>query len=173
MNAACYDANVLLMVFDNRWTSMTGHQPTPSTEESIDGIPQRNVDIAKLLKSMGTKWVRKVNPFEPRKVERAVIQALKQSGFKAIVVEGECGLQSAKRNRRLSLKPEVTYQINAEKCKMCDVCFVDFGCPAIVMQKDDDDSDIYVIDRGLCDQCGACSSVCISDAIEAHPVGKD
>jgi TPP-dependent indolepyruvate ferredoxin oxidoreductase alpha subunit len=121
---------------------------------------------------MGTKWVRKVDPFEPLKVERAVRQGLKQPGFKAIVVEGECGLQSARRNRKLAIKPEVSYEINAEKCNMCDVCFVDFGCPAIVMQKGAGDSEFYSIDQGLCDQCGACISVCSSDAIEAHPAGE-
>jgi len=173
LNAAYYDANVLLMVFDNRWTSMTGHQPTPSTEETTDGKPLKNVDIAKLLRSLGTKWVRTVNPFEPDKMEAVIKGGLKKTGFRAIVAEGECGLQSARRNRILGIEPKVTHHIDTEKCKMCDICFVDFGCSAIVLRQAEDGSDIYAIDPGLCTQCGACVSVCPLDAIVASPSGRE
>lgn len=173
LNAAYHDANVLLMVFDNRWTAMTGHQPTPSTEETTDGKPLRNVDIAKLLRGLGVKWVKTVNPFQPDKVEAVIKAGLKKPGFKAIVAEGECALQSARRNSVLGVKPKVTYHIDTEKCKMCDICFVDLGCPAIVAQQAEDGSDIYAIDPGLCTQCGACISVCPSDAIVASPCGRE
>jgi len=173
LNAAYYDANVLLMVFDNRWTAMTGHQPTPSTEETTNGKSLRNVDIAKLLRSLGTKWVRTVNPFEPDKMEAVIKEGLKKTGFRAIVAEGECGLQSARRNRILGIEPRLTYHIDTEKCKMCDICFVDFGCSAIVLRQAEDGSDIYAIDPGLCTQCGACVSVCPFDAIVTSPSGRE
>lgn len=168
LNAAYYDANVLLIVLDNRWTAMTGHQPTPATQETVDGKSVRHVDIAKLLRGLGVKWVREVNPFKPDKVEALVKQALKKPGFKAIVTKGECTLQRGRRDRILRVEPEVTYQIEAEKCKMCDICFADFGCPAIVLRQGEDGSDIYAIDPGLCNQCGACASVCPFGAIVAR-----
>ena len=167
LNAAYYEADVLLMVFDNRWTAMTGHQPTPSTEEMTDGKPLENVDIPKILRSLGVKWVRTVNPFEPDKVEKLTKQALKKPGFKAIVAQGECTLQSARRNRILGVKPKLTYRIHTEECKMCDICYADFGCPAIGIHQAGDSSGIYAIDPGLCTQCGACASVCPSGAIVA------
>jgi indolepyruvate ferredoxin oxidoreductase alpha subunit len=168
LNAAYYDANVLLIVLDNRWTAMTGHQPTPATQETPDGESVRHVDIAKLLRGLGVKWVREVNPFKPDKVEALVKQALKKPGFKAIVTKGECTLQRGRRDRILRVEPEVTYQIEAETCKMCDICFADFGCPAIVLRQGEDGSDIYAIDPGLCTQCGACASVCSFGAIVAR-----
>jgi len=168
LNAAYYDANVLLIVLDNRWTAMTGHQPTPSTQETPDGKSIRYVDIAKLLRGLGVTWVKEVNPFKPDKVEAVVKEALRKPGFKAIVTKGECTLQRGRRNRILGAEPKVTYHIDTEKCKMCDICFADFGCPAIVLRQAKDGADMYEIDPGLCTQCGACASVCSFGAIVAR-----
>jgi indolepyruvate ferredoxin oxidoreductase alpha subunit len=165
LNAAYHDANVLLIVADNRWTAMTGHQPTPSTEETTDGKTIKNVDISKLLRGLGVKWVRRVNPFELRKVEKTIKDGLKEPGFKAVVVEGECALQSARRNTILGIERETIYQIDRGKCEMCDVCFVDFGCPAITIRQAEDAENIYAIDPGLCTHCGTCVSVCNFGAI--------
>lgn len=173
LNAAYHDADVLLMVFDNRWTAMTGHQPTPSTVETPDGKSLKHLDIATLLKSLGVKWVRTVNPFEPDKMETVLKEGLEEPGFKAIVSQGECALQSTRRKRTLGVKPKVTYHIDTEKCSMCDICFVDFGCPAIVVRQADDGSKIYAIDQGLCTQCGACASVCPFGAIIASAAGRE
>jgi indolepyruvate ferredoxin oxidoreductase alpha subunit len=167
LNAAYHDANVLLIVLDNRWTAMTGHQPTPSTQETPAGESVRHIDIAKLLRGLGVTWVRTVNPFRPNKVEALVKTALKRPGFRAIVTKGECTLQQERRKTVLGIRPQVTYQIDSEKCKMCDICFADFGCPAIVLRQGEHGSDMYQIDPGLCTQCGACASVCPFGAIVA------
>jgi indolepyruvate ferredoxin oxidoreductase alpha subunit len=171
LNAAYYDANVLLVVVDNRWVAMTGHQPTPSTEETTDGKPVKNIDITELLIGLGVKWVRKVNPFELSETEKTIKDALKESGFKAVVAEGECAIQSVRRDNKLKVKQEKNYQIDVEKCKMCDVCYVDFGCPAIVMRRPEKGENFYAIDEGLCTQCGACAYVCKSEAITSNSGG--
>ena len=146
---------------------MTGHQPTPSTAETTDGKTLNHIDIAKLLKSLGVEWVGKANPFEPDKMVRVIKQALKRSGFKAIVAEGECALQCERRNRALNIQPEVTYKIDPDLCKKCGICFADFGCTAIVKSQADDGSELCSIDSGLCTQCGACAHVCPTHAIVA------
>lgn len=167
LNAAYHEANVLLIVLDNRWTAMTGHQPTPSTRETHDGQSLEHVDIPKLLGALGVKWVKEVDPFKTDRVEAVVKEALKRPGFRAIVTKGECTLQRTRRDRVLGVEREVSYQIDIEKCKMCDICFADFGCPAIVLQRGEDGSDIYQIDSGLCNCCGACVSVCPFGALVA------
>jgi indolepyruvate ferredoxin oxidoreductase alpha subunit len=173
MNAAYYDAHVLLIVLDNRWTAMTGHQPTPSTQETPDGKSVRHVDIPKLLRGLGVTWVKSVNPFRPDRVEAVVKEALKQPGFKAMVTKGECMLQRSRRNRILGVEPEITYRIDPDKCRMCDICFADFGCPAIVLRQGDDGGDMYHIDAGLCTQCGACARVCPFGAIVGGKVRRE
>jgi indolepyruvate ferredoxin oxidoreductase alpha subunit len=101
-------------------------------------------------------------------VEALIKEALKRPGFKAIVTKGECTLQQERRKRVLGIRPQVTYQIDSEKCTMCDICFADFGCPAIVLRQGADVSDMHQIDPGLCTQCGACASVCPFGAIMAR-----
>lgn len=165
LNAAYHEANVLLIVLDNRWTAMTGHQPTPSTRETHDGQFLKHVDIPKLLGTLGVKWVKEVDPFKTDRVEAVVKEALKRPGFRAIVTKGECTLQRTRRDRVLGVEREVSYQMDIEKCTMCDICFADFGCPAIVLQRGEDGSDIYQIDSGLCNCCGACVSVCPLGAV--------
>ena len=168
LNAAYYDANVLLVVVDNRWVAMTGHQPTPSTEETTDGKTVKNIDITELLRGLGVKWVRKVNPFELSEIEKTIKDALKEPGFKAVVAEGECALQSVRRKSILKVKQEKNYQIDEQKCKMCDVCYVDFGCPGIVIRQSEKGENFNAIDAGLCTQCGTCVYVCNSDAITGN-----
>jgi indolepyruvate ferredoxin oxidoreductase alpha subunit len=172
LNAAYYDAEVLLMVFDNRWTAMTGHQPTPSTGETTGGMTLDHVDIVKILKGLGVKWVRRANPFEPDKTEKVIRQALKRSGFRVIVAEGECTLQSERRNRILGAKEVAAYEIEPETCKRCGVCYADFGCPAIVMRQDDEGLDRFEIDQGLCAHCGACVPICPTHSIIAITGGE-
>jgi indolepyruvate ferredoxin oxidoreductase alpha subunit len=172
MNAAYYDANTLLIVVDNGWVAMTGHQPTPSTKETTDGNPVKNVDITELLRGLGVKWVKKVNPFEISEVEKTIKDALKETGFKAIVAEGECALQSGRRRTILKVEEEKTYRIDEQKCKTCDVCFVDFGCPAIIIRTSEGGENMYSIDPGLCSHCGACVYVCSSNAITGNSRGS-
>jgi indolepyruvate ferredoxin oxidoreductase alpha subunit len=171
LNAAYNDANVLLMVFDNRWTAMTGHQPTPSTRETTGGAATDHVDIVKILKSFGVKWVRKADPFEPKKMQNVIKQALKRSGFRAIVAEGECTLQTARRKRNMAIEDEIAFAINPEKCKRCGVCYMDFGCPAISIFRDEDGEDRFEINQGLCTQCGACAQICPTHAIGESAYG--
>ena len=60
---------------------------------------------------------------------------------------------------------EIAFAINPEKCKRCGVCFMDFGCPAIGVVRDEDGEDRYEINQGLCTRCGACVQVCPTHAI--------
>ena len=166
LNAVFYDANILLMVLDNRWTAMTGHQPTPSSGATLDGRTLHSVSIPKILEALGVKWVKTANPFKVKAMVALIKEGLKQKGMKAIVAEGECTLQSGRRDRQAGIASGKRYGIDEETCTQCGVCYVDFGCPAIV-EKDVRESKIYQIDQALCTRCGACTDICTSGALSS------
>ena len=164
LNAAQQNANLLLVIMDNKWTGMTGHQPTASTTLTISGESLEAVDIPELLKAMGVNWVRRADPFHPSAMTKIIREGLAQLGLKAIVAEGECILQTRRRDRRLRGIPTVVYEIDMEKCRQCDLCVKEFACPSILKELKDG-APIYFIDPGTCTGCGACADICPPSAI--------
>ncbi|MFC1945137.1 thiamine pyrophosphate-dependent enzyme [Chloroflexota bacterium] len=162
LNAAYYDSNMLLIILDNRWTSMTGHQPSPSTIENVTGHPMINIPIKGVLEGLGVKKIFTANPYEPNEMSNTVNTALETPGFKVLISEGECILQTKRRERVLGL-PSNTYTINAQSCIQCRICD-DYTCPAIIRSVVDDKIE-HTIDGGLCVGCGACASLCPTGSI--------
>ena len=165
VNAVFNKSDVLLIVMDNNWTAMTGHQPSPSSRLTTSGESiGSSLDIFTILKSLGVKWVKKGNPFAPRELTKLIKESLNKEGPKAIVVEGECSLQTERRRRYQGLPYLVEYKIDQDKCKACGICYSKFNCPAIIQHTDGDDVK-YSIDKDICNQCGACVQICPVEAI--------
>ena len=94
INAVQQDANMVLVILDNKWVAMTGHQPSPTTDTAVDGTKLNPVDIKGLLKSIGVKYVRTVDPFNIKATTSAIKDALrKKEGVRVIISEAECALQ--------------------------------------------------------------------------------
>src|SRR6056297_4126920 len=55
-------SNATIIILDNRITAMTGHQENPGTGFSLMGERTEEVDFEKLVKAMGIKHVRTINP---------------------------------------------------------------------------------------------------------------
>ena len=62
INAVYNQTDIVLVVLDNSTTAMTGHQPHPGTAKTMMGNVSEKIDIEGLLKSIGVKWVQKINP---------------------------------------------------------------------------------------------------------------
>ncbi|MBD3229109.1 MAG: hypothetical protein GF329_13050 [Candidatus Lokiarchaeota archaeon] len=170
LNAIYNDSNMTLLVLDNKWTSMTGQQPTPTTGLDSHLEPQQPVNIAGIAKAMGCKYVRTVDPYNVRSLQSTLIDAMSRDGFKVIVCSRECGLQADRARRRKIAKidrpiPEVYYQIDPERCQKCDECLVILGCPAITKGKDEEGTEYYYIENARCTGCGVCYEICPNSAI--------
>jgi len=164
VNAVQQDADVLLIFLDNKWIAMTGHQPSPTTNLKADGQQVPGVNIRELMRVLGVKYVRTIDPFNVRAMMDGILAALEAPGFKVIIAERECSLQADRRRRRFKSEEEVYFDIDPERCQKCGECYREFGCPAIKSRMEGGE-EIYYIEEATCTLCGACKAVCPNSAI--------
>ncbi len=174
LNAVQNGANVLYIILDNSWTAMTGHQKTPSTQRDVDGTPYSNpLNLKELIKSLGVTYIKSLDPNSVKRFASQVKSALKEQGVKVLIAKRECVLQEIRRNKLLKKKDAAAakntssfYEIQKSRCVKCDECFVELACPAIVLKKDENESEgYYYIDPVSCVKCGVCYEVCPNSAI--------
>ncbi|MDW7711150.1 MAG: indolepyruvate ferredoxin oxidoreductase subunit alpha [Deferrisomatales bacterium] len=164
VNAVQNGADLLLLILDNGWVAMTGHQPSPTTRRLLDGTPRPAADLAGLVKSLGVGWVRRADAFRPVALENLFRDALKVSGVRVIVVEGECALQAERRTAAGPPGPEEYVDLDAERCQRCHRCYRELACPAI-REAGEGAEARYRIDEALCQRCGVCEALCPNSAI--------
>lgn len=174
LNAVQNGANILYVILDNSWTAMTGHQRTPSTQKDVDGTLSGNtVNLKDLVKSLGVKYIKSLDPNSVKRFASQVKTALKEPGVKVLIAKRECILQEIRRNK-LTKKScgtncetaESFYEIQKSRCVKCNECFVELACPAIIAKKDSGESDeYYYIDPVSCVKCGVCYEICPNSAI--------
>ncbi len=163
LNAVQNGADLLLLILDNRWVAMTGHQPSPTTDLLVDGTRRRAVDLVGFVKALGVGWVRRADPFRVRALEDLIRDGLGREGVRVIVVEGECALQTERRSKRLPSPEEEWVDLDPERCQRCHRCYRDLACPAI--REVGGDEPWYEIDPALCQRCGVCEAICPNSAI--------
>ncbi|NLW01987.1 MAG: indolepyruvate ferredoxin oxidoreductase subunit alpha [Clostridiaceae bacterium] len=152
INAVYNQTDIVIVVLDNGTTAMTGHQPHPGTANTMMGNISEKIDIEALLKSVGVKWVRKVNPFDQKTAILAAKEASVVKGVSAIIFEAPC--------IALVKKPE-PLNVDSEKCRACGLCIREIGCPAMVLEE----NGRVRIEPSACYACGLCGSVCPFEAI--------
>ena len=163
LNAVQNGADLLLLILDNRWVAMTGHQPSPTTDRLVDGTRREAVDLVGFVRALGVRWVRRADPFRVRALENLIREALAARGVRVIVVEGECALQSERRRSRFPPAEEEWVDLDPERCQRCHRCYRDLACPAI--RENEVPEPYYEIDPSLCQRCGVCEAICPNTAI--------
>jgi indolepyruvate ferredoxin oxidoreductase alpha subunit len=174
INAVQQNVSLVLVILDNKWVAMTGHQPSPTTDVTIMGEKLRPVDIKGLLKSLGVNYVRTINPFNVKASMAAIKDALRQkTGVRVIISEQECALQYGRRRKYAPHDVEIYYQIEPGRCQLCNECYIELGCPAIRMQIDDGAAGFhYYIEETACMRCGSCQDLCPNGAITRTEVRR-
>ncbi|MCX7678701.1 MAG: indolepyruvate ferredoxin oxidoreductase subunit alpha [Spirochaetes bacterium] len=165
INAVSQNANMVVVILDNKCVAMTGHQPSPTTERALDGTRFNPVDVKSLLKSIGIRYVRTVNPFNVSATIASIAEALRErEGVRVIISEAECALQTERRKKLQPTSSEHYHQIEPSICQKCNECYIEFGCPAI-RRFDEENEFSYYIEESLCTNCGACKDICPNSAI--------
>lgn len=144
------NATSTVLILDNSTTGMTGHQDHPATGKNAKGEEAYAINLTSLVKSIGVKHVRIVDPF-------------KTDEFTAVLKEemarGELSVVISKRPCALLVKSEQKPFKISSACKSCGAC-LKLGCPAIQKKENG-----MMIDISICNGCSLCEGVCAFQAI--------
>lgn len=160
----------IVLVLDNFYTAMTGHQPHPGTGKTAMGEETYRVPIEKILETIGFETY-VINPMNVKESINKVAEAFekyKEGKPVAIVSRMKCALQAIRDARHKGIKLPV-YTILQDKCTGCMVCVNLLGCPAIIVPKG---AKKPVILSELCAGCGLCAQVCPFNAIVLKEKGS-
>lgn len=140
-----------VLILDNSTTGMTGHQDHPATGKNARGEVAPAVNIEELVKTIGIKNVRVVDPFDLPALEAALKEETAREELSVIITKRPCMLIDPTAN-----KGALTV---SDACRNCGAC-MKLGCPAIVKGENS-----VKIDASLCVGCGVCADVCPFHAI--------
>ena len=141
-----------IVVLDNRITAMTGHQNNPFTGKTLSGAPAPEVDIEQVVRALGVRDVRTVDPNLLRPTEKALRAAVEADEVSVVIAKAPCVLVTRRRDE--------PFAVDAEACTACGLC-IGLGCPAISR----DANSRAIIDTELCVGCRQCVQVCRYGAI--------
>ena len=158
------------VILDNQTTGMTGHQPTPSTEDDILGNPTFAQDIEKVVEGLAGDsdlFIIRTNPENRVEYKKLVEGSVLKSGVKIIIADKECGItyhrrlrvehqQTVKERGFLSLEKHIN--ITPEVCEFCLECTKATGCPGLKVTETDYGPKIG-IDQSNCVSDGACARI--------------
>lgn len=156
---------VLVVVMDNRYTAMTGHQPHPGTGLGPWGEERKTILIEDIARVIGVEYVEVIDPYNVKEsvdILSAAIKWVRDNRKPALVVSRHtCAL--VEHRERMKRGESVTpFYVDAEKCTGCGLCIDRFACPAIVRTSDNRAQ----ILADLCVGCGVCAQICPSSAIK-------
>ena len=185
INAIKNDIDITIIIFNNDWTAMTGHQETLITPREVikrhgskSKIDSKSFDLIKILESFGVETLVVTEAYNLEKLGRIFSSTLTKKGTKVIVIKEECTLEKKRRLRREIQQEENTdvYYTISESCVKCNECIETLGCPAInatfIDVKDKNDQEkkelLYYIDEARCVPTicpGVCKAVCPNNFI--------
>jgi indolepyruvate ferredoxin oxidoreductase alpha subunit len=170
-NAVYNRQDALMVVFENGWTSMTGQQENPRTEENARHESVRTMDIEAALKGAGVKNVIEVNPYKVGEVVKVLDKAFsdEKEELKVIRSVGECMLER-QRHEKVEKKEklekgkrveEARFGIDDAVCTGDHSCIRLNGCPSLTIKENPNplrDDPIATISNS-CVGCGLCGEV--------------
>ncbi len=159
-NAAYNKTPMTFLVYANEWTSMTGHQPNPTTGQTATGAEASVTDIAAVARSLGIQKVVEAPAYDLEKAEVALKEAIDFDGPSVAVLYSECRLQFWRKQKNR----KSTTQVNQDTCNGCKIC-LQLGCPAITF---DAAAKKAGVDAEQCTDCGLCHQVCPRHSFEGE-----
>jgi indolepyruvate ferredoxin oxidoreductase alpha subunit len=167
VNAIHNEANITMVVLDNRGTAMTGFQAHPGLASNASGEAATAVDIAAVCEAMGAK-VRICDPFDLEDTQKNLLEVLDDpEGVKVVVLRQICALSPEKKGKKnfdVKVSPEICL---GESCGCNRLCTRIFSCPGLLWNEEEKRAKVDVV---ICAGCGVCAAICPLGAIIKKPV---
>ncbi len=150
IDAYINNANLTVIILDNRITAMTGGQPAPGSGFTLKGEKANFVRIYDLVKSIGIERVYEIDQYDYSSTKKLLEDEINKPGLSVIIPTRPCVLAPERiKNTPLEVVPD--------KCIGCKRC-LRIACPAI-----DFIDNKAIIDDFLCTGCEVCKNVCPVD----------
>ncbi len=175
--------NITYILLDNDNTAMTGHQQTPRSGMSVEGVVRPRQSMLDVARSLQVAEAIEVNPSDRYFYKNLLTDYIVKSGVKVIVSNKECGLTfhgRKKREERALYKTGGTesvrgfYQINTLACEDCRVCVEMTGCPGLSQTQDAYGTKVMIdpqicVSDSYCTKLKACPSFELVEVKNYHP----
>ena len=163
MNTVYNQSNTVNIILDNRITGMTGHQDNPGTGFTAKGTPAPILNIEEIVRAIGIKHVKVINPNNLKEVDEALDECLALDEPSVIITRWPCVLKQFSQADKTEFENlfKTKNQVEEEKCIGCKAC-LKTGCPAMSY---DAAAKKVRINQASCVGCDVCAQVCPKDAI--------
>jgi indolepyruvate ferredoxin oxidoreductase, alpha subunit len=158
------------IILDNRITAMTGQQETAGTGYTIKGEPATMIDYEQLVRAIGVKNVRKVDPYKINETMEIIKEEVARDDASVIITENSPCMLLRRANPLDKFKYKL-YSVDTDICRGCKTC-LDINCPAISWQENAGQSKdghkrkgTAFINPGQCVGCEVCVQLCKFEAI--------
>lgn len=162
-DVAYNSSNAICVILDNRITGMTGHQDNPGTGYNIKGEPATLIDVETVVKALGIKHVRTVNPLDLKAMKETLDWAFAMEDEPSVIItKWPCVLKKYSKEDKAQFNLDKTpCVVDADKCIGCKKC-LSTGCPAL---RYDSETKKPSIAQADCVGCTVCMQVCPVQAI--------
>jgi len=164
INTVYNKGKTINVILDNRITGMTGQQDNPGSGYKLQGEENEPMDIEKIVRAIGIKHVRKINPNDLKLVKDTINWALELEEASVIITDWPCVLKKTYKSEDVELYPKAWQtkdMVLQDKCVGCKACLRS-GCPSLVFDKENKKMHI---DEATCVGCDVCLQICPYDAI--------
>jgi len=163
INIVYNKSNTVNIILDNRITAMTGRQENPGSGYTVKGEPSLIIDIEAVVRALGVRHVKVINPNNLKEVSDAIDEFLKLDEPSVIITRWPCVLKKLSEEEKGEFENAFKTRcfVDEEKCIGCKIC-LKTGCPALSFKKA---SNKASIDKTSCVGCEVCSQVCPKEAI--------
>ena len=167
-NAVYNNANITVLIVDNKTTAMTGQQENPSTGITALGKKTTPLSIERVCEAMNVPTI-VIDPWETEKSQKLMREHIANhpGGPKVIISRRDCIADALRRTKELE-----PLTVDQDLCVGCGVCVDQLGCPAIIYKPEslDEKHPKPVIDANLCSSCTVCLQICPVDAIKGKQI---